>query len=130
MHSTVGVSIIGTAASCVAANAPPPFNLAPDSRPPPPNNALVASSDGPKSFGHIVPGGSGPQDPKYAVEDTPVVHAGRGKLTANEPAAISPEAGHGPRHMPFSPNNKCLYTCSTSSRDTSRNMQSILARAR
>jgi 6-phosphogluconolactonase len=32
-----------------------------------------------------------------------------GKLTANEPAAISPEAGHGPRHMTFSPDNKYLY---------------------
>src|SRR5258705_2491476 len=32
-----------------------------------------------------------------------------GKLTANEPAAISPEAGHGPRHMAFSPDNKNLY---------------------
>jgi 6-phosphogluconolactonase len=32
-----------------------------------------------------------------------------GKLTANEPAAISPEAGHGPRHMAFSPDNKYLY---------------------
>ncbi len=32
-----------------------------------------------------------------------------GKLTANEPAAISPEPGHGPRHMAFSPNNKNLY---------------------
>src|SRR5258705_5535839 len=31
------------------------------------------------------------------------------KLTANEPAAISPEAGHGPRHMAFSPDNKNLY---------------------
>ena len=32
-----------------------------------------------------------------------------GKLTANEPAAVSPEAGHGPRHMAFSPDNKYLY---------------------
>ena len=32
-----------------------------------------------------------------------------GKLTANEPAAVSPEAGHGPRHMAFSPDNKNLY---------------------
>jgi len=32
-----------------------------------------------------------------------------GKLTANEPAAISPEAGHGPRHLAFSPDNKFLY---------------------
>ena len=32
-----------------------------------------------------------------------------GKLTANDPAAISPEAGHGPRHMAFSPDNKYLY---------------------
>ena len=32
-----------------------------------------------------------------------------GKLTANEPAAISPEAGHGPRHLSFSPDNKFLY---------------------
>jgi 6-phosphogluconolactonase len=32
-----------------------------------------------------------------------------GKLTANEPAAISPEAGHGPRHMAFSPDNRNLY---------------------
>jgi 6-phosphogluconolactonase len=32
-----------------------------------------------------------------------------GKLTANEPAAVSPEAGHGPRHLAFSPDNKYLY---------------------
>jgi 6-phosphogluconolactonase len=32
-----------------------------------------------------------------------------GKLTANEPAAVSPAAGHGPRHMAFSPDNKNLY---------------------
>ena len=32
-----------------------------------------------------------------------------GKLTANEPAAVSPEAGHGPRHMALSPDNKNLY---------------------
>jgi 6-phosphogluconolactonase len=32
-----------------------------------------------------------------------------GKLTANEPAAVSPEPGHGPRHMAFSPDNKNLY---------------------
>src|SRR6185503_4897221 len=32
-----------------------------------------------------------------------------GKLTANEPASVSPEAGHGPRHMAFSPDNKNLY---------------------
>ncbi|MEH2515595.1 6-phosphogluconolactonase [Bradyrhizobium sp. AZCC 1610] len=32
-----------------------------------------------------------------------------GKLTANEPAAVSPEAGHGPRHMTLSPDNKNLY---------------------
>ena len=32
-----------------------------------------------------------------------------GKLTANEPSSVSPEAGHGPRHMAFSPDNKNLY---------------------
>jgi len=32
-----------------------------------------------------------------------------GKLTANDPASISPEAGHGPRHLAFSPDNKNLY---------------------
>ena len=32
-----------------------------------------------------------------------------GKLTANEPPAVSPEAGHGPRHMALSPDNKNLY---------------------
>jgi 6-phosphogluconolactonase len=32
-----------------------------------------------------------------------------GKLTANEPAMVSPEAGHGPRHMAFSADNKNLY---------------------
>jgi len=32
-----------------------------------------------------------------------------GKLTPNEPAAVSPEAGHGPRHMAVSPDNKNLY---------------------
>jgi 6-phosphogluconolactonase len=32
-----------------------------------------------------------------------------GKLTPNEPPAVSPDAGHGPRHMAFSPDNKNLY---------------------
>lgn len=32
-----------------------------------------------------------------------------GKLTANEPASVSPEAGHGPRHVAFSSDNKYLY---------------------
>ena len=32
-----------------------------------------------------------------------------GKLTPNEPAAVSPEAGHGPRHIVVSPDNKNLY---------------------
>jgi len=32
-----------------------------------------------------------------------------GKLTPNDPAAVSPEAGHGRRHMAFSPDNKNLY---------------------
>jgi len=32
-----------------------------------------------------------------------------GKLRANEPPAVSPEAGHGPRHLAFSPDNKYLY---------------------
>jgi 6-phosphogluconolactonase len=32
-----------------------------------------------------------------------------GNLTANDPASVSPEAGHGPRHLAFSPDNKNLY---------------------
>src|SRR5499427_5722699 len=32
-----------------------------------------------------------------------------GKLTANDTASVSPEAGHGPRHLAFSPDNKNLY---------------------
>ena len=32
-----------------------------------------------------------------------------GKLTPNDPPAVSPDAGHGPRHMVFSPDNKNLY---------------------
>jgi 6-phosphogluconolactonase len=32
-----------------------------------------------------------------------------GKLAPNDPAAVSPETGHGPRHMVFSPDNKNLY---------------------
>jgi 6-phosphogluconolactonase len=32
-----------------------------------------------------------------------------GKLTPNDPPAISPEPGHGPRHLAFSPDNKSLY---------------------
>jgi 6-phosphogluconolactonase len=38
-----------------------------------------------------------------------VFDAKTGKLTANQPAAVSPAAGHGPRHMAFSPDNKNLY---------------------
>src|SRR5262249_7870420 len=32
-----------------------------------------------------------------------------GKLTPNEPGAVSPDACHGPRHMRVSPDNKNLY---------------------
>jgi 6-phosphogluconolactonase len=32
-----------------------------------------------------------------------------GKLTPNEPAAVSPDAGHGPRHLAVAPDNKNLY---------------------
>jgi 6-phosphogluconolactonase len=32
-----------------------------------------------------------------------------GKLTPNDPPAVSPAPGHGPRHMVFSPNDKFLY---------------------
>ncbi|WFU15379.1 beta-propeller fold lactonase family protein [Bradyrhizobium sp. CB3481] len=32
-----------------------------------------------------------------------------GKLTPNEPPSVSPDAGHGPRHMAFSSDNKNLY---------------------
>jgi 6-phosphogluconolactonase len=32
-----------------------------------------------------------------------------GKLTANDPPAVSPEAGHGPRHLAFAPDNNYLY---------------------
>jgi 6-phosphogluconolactonase len=32
-----------------------------------------------------------------------------GKLAPNEPAAVSPDAGHGPRHIVVSPDNKNLY---------------------
>jgi 6-phosphogluconolactonase len=32
-----------------------------------------------------------------------------GKLTPNDPPSVSPEAGHGPRHMALSPDNKNLY---------------------
>jgi 6-phosphogluconolactonase len=32
-----------------------------------------------------------------------------GKLTPNDPPAVSPAAGHGPRHLAFAPDNKNLY---------------------
>ena len=32
-----------------------------------------------------------------------------GRLSPNEPASISPQPGHGPRHLAFSPDNKYLY---------------------
>jgi len=32
-----------------------------------------------------------------------------GRLTANDPASVSPQAGHGPRHLAFSSDNKNLY---------------------
>jgi 6-phosphogluconolactonase len=32
-----------------------------------------------------------------------------GKLAPNQPAAVSPDAGHGPRHLAFAPNGKTLY---------------------
>lgn len=31
------------------------------------------------------------------------------KFWSGQPAAVSPDAGHGPRHMVFSPNGKNLY---------------------
>jgi 6-phosphogluconolactonase len=43
-----------------------------------------------------------------------------GKLTPNEPASVSPEAGHGPRHMAFSPDNKNLYVLNELSGHVSR----------
>jgi 6-phosphogluconolactonase len=32
-----------------------------------------------------------------------------GNLTANDPPSVSPNAGHGPRHLAFAPDNKFLY---------------------
>jgi 6-phosphogluconolactonase len=32
-----------------------------------------------------------------------------GRLSPNEPASISPQPGHGPRHLAFSPDNRYLY---------------------
>jgi len=56
-------------------------------------------------------------------------HFAQASLCLSEPAAVSAEAGHGPRHMALSPDNR-TFTCSTSYRGMSLNMQSMPTRAR
>src|SRR5258708_40239590 len=49
-------------------------NLAPDARPPPANEAIVAGGVWTEGLRQVAPRRPGPQPPKDAVEDTPVIH--------------------------------------------------------
>ena len=51
-------------------------NLAPDARPPPPNEAIVAGGVRTKNVRQVPPRRLGPQYPKDAIEDAAVVHRG------------------------------------------------------
>jgi len=50
------------------------YDTAPDTSPPPANEAVVASGVWTKRSRQISPGGSRSKDPENAVEDTPVVY--------------------------------------------------------
>jgi hypothetical protein len=50
------------------------YNAAPDTSPPPPNEAVVARGAWAKRLRQIAPGCSGPQDPENAIEDTAIVY--------------------------------------------------------
>src|SRR5258708_12755559 len=50
------------------------YDAAPDTSPPPPNEAVVACGVQTKRLGQVTPRRSGAQDPKDAIEDTTVVH--------------------------------------------------------
>ena len=52
------------------------YDAAPDTSPPPPDEAVVACGVRTKRLGQITPGCSGAQDPENAIEDTSVVHRG------------------------------------------------------
>src|SRR5260370_37562458 len=49
-------------------------NLAPDARPPPANEAIVAGGVWTEGLRQVAPRRPGPQHPKDAVEDTPRIH--------------------------------------------------------
>src|SRR5262249_46807777 len=51
-------------------------DLVPDAGPPPADKAVVAGRTGPVDFRQIAPRRARPQDPEYAIVDTPVVDAG------------------------------------------------------
>ena len=53
---------------------PTGYDLGPDARPLPANEAIVASSVGTKTVRQVPPSRAGPRHPKDAVEDTAVVH--------------------------------------------------------
>src|ERR1700757_2279340 len=50
------------------------YDAAPDTSPPPLNEAVVARGVWAKRLRQIAPGCSGSQDPEYAIEDTAVIH--------------------------------------------------------
>src|SRR5262249_13388606 len=59
-------------------------DLVPDAGPLPADKAVVAGRTGPADFRQIAPRRARPQDPEYAIEDTPVVHAGNAARLVRE----------------------------------------------
>ena len=51
-------------------------DLVPDASPPPPNEAIVASGIGTERLRQVAPWRTGTQNPKDAIEDTPVIYRG------------------------------------------------------
>ena len=47
---------------------------APDTSPPPANEAIIAGGIRPEASGQVPPRCAGAQDPEYAIEDTAVIH--------------------------------------------------------
>ena len=63
-HLDSGIMVTG---ECV-------YDTAPDTSPPPPNEAVVAGGVRTKRLGQITPGCSGSQDLEYSIEDAAVVN--------------------------------------------------------
>ena len=91
---------------CIMRSSKRPNNLAPDPSLSPTDEAVVAGGVRTKAVGQIAPRGSGPQNPKDAVEDTPVIHAGHAARLVRKhrfdgrPLVVSEFVAHDSR-LPF-----------------------------